>query len=58
VGLFDRRKHDDPLFDALMLLALIERLPYRAYTLGFTTTSASIEAAAAVIRRGIMGLDG
>lgn len=56
VGMLDQRGQDDPLFDSLALLALIERLPYRAYTLGFATPKASIDAAATIIRRGVMGL--
>lgn len=56
VGTFEARAHPDPLFDALVLLALIERLPYRTYTLNYTTPRAAIDAAATIIRRSILGL--
>jgi AcrR family transcriptional regulator len=55
--MFVRRRRDDPLFDALVLLALLERLPYRTHTLGFTPPTASIDAATTIIRRALLGLD-
>ncbi len=56
VARLDQRDFGDPLVDALILLALIERLPYRSLTLGFTTRAAAIDAAVTVIRRSLMGL--
>ncbi|MBS1848046.1 MAG: TetR/AcrR family transcriptional regulator [Actinobacteria bacterium] len=57
VEMFTRAGHDDPLFDALVLLALIERLPYRTYTLGYETPARAIDAASTTIRRVVMGFD-
>ncbi len=48
--------HDDALFDTLVLLALIERLPYRTFTLGYTSAEAAIEAGVTIIRRAVLGL--
>jgi AcrR family transcriptional regulator len=50
------RGFGDPVVDALALLALIERLPYSVFTLGFTTKADAIDAMITIIRRGFMGL--
>lgn len=55
VDVLDHHGHDDALFDALVLLALIERLPYRAYTLGFTSADDAIDAGVTIIRRSVLG---
>ena len=52
----DQRGFGDPVVDALALLALIERIPYSVFTLGFTAQSDAIEAMVTIIRRGLMGL--
>ncbi len=58
IGMLEQRGHADALLDALVLLALIERLPYRTYTLNYTTPRAAIDAAATIVRRSILGLEG
>jgi AcrR family transcriptional regulator len=57
VAILDARGFGDAEADALPLLAVIERLPYSVYTLGFATEQEAIEAMAAVIRRGFMGIE-
>lgn len=52
----DRRDFGDPVVDAVVLLALIERGPYSVYTLRFTTEADAIEAMITVIRRGLLAL--
>jgi AcrR family transcriptional regulator len=52
----DQRGFGDPVVDALALLALIERIPYSVFTLGFTAQTDAIEAMVTIIRRGLMGL--
>ena len=51
------RGFGDPVADALPLLAVIERLPYSVYTLGFASEQEAIEAMAVIIRRGFMGIE-
>ncbi len=58
VALLDGRDFGDPLVDALILLALIERLPYHSLILGFTPRGAAIDAGVTVVRRGLMGQPG
>ncbi|MCU1353775.1 MAG: regulatory protein TetR [Acidimicrobiales bacterium] len=57
VTMLEARGFGDALVDALILLALIERLPYRAFTLGFTTRSAAVDATVTIVRRGLMAQD-
>jgi AcrR family transcriptional regulator len=57
VDILDGRGFGDPVGDALPLLAVIERLPYSVYTLGFATEQEAIEAMAVIIRRGFMGIE-
>jgi AcrR family transcriptional regulator len=52
----EQRGFGDPLVDALALLALVERLPYSAFTLRFTDQDDAIDAMVTIIRRGFMGL--
>jgi hypothetical protein len=40
----------------VIFLAVVERLPYSAYTLGFTTEAGAIEAMVTIVRRGLFGL--
>jgi AcrR family transcriptional regulator len=54
VTMLEGRGFGDALVDALILLALIERLPYRAFTLGFTSRDAAIEATVTIVRRGLL----
>ncbi|MGH9274351.1 MAG: TetR/AcrR family transcriptional regulator [Acidimicrobiales bacterium] len=56
MDVLDERGFGDPMVDALALLALIERIPYSVFTLGFTAQSDAIEAMVTIIRRGLMGL--
>jgi AcrR family transcriptional regulator len=52
----ERRDFGDPVVDAVVLLALIERVPYSVLTLGFTTDADAIESMVALIRRGLLAL--
>ena len=56
VRLLEARSFGDPTVDAITFLALIERLPYSVYTLGFTDTADAIEAMITIIRRGFLAL--
>ena len=55
VTMLETRGFGDALVDALILLALIERLPYRAFTLRYTSREAAIEATVTIVRRGLLG---
>jgi AcrR family transcriptional regulator len=50
------RTFGDPDVDAVIFLAAVERLPYSAYTLGFTTEAEAIEAMVTIVRRGLFAL--
>jgi AcrR family transcriptional regulator len=54
VEMLEARDFGDALVDALILLALLERLPYRAFTLGFTTRAAAVDATVTIVRRGLL----
>jgi AcrR family transcriptional regulator len=54
VRILSQRPFGDPAVDAVMLLALIERVPYSVYTLHFTTPGPAIDAMITVIRRGLL----
>jgi AcrR family transcriptional regulator len=54
VSMLESRGFGDALVDALVLLALLERLPYRAFTLGFTTRAEAIDATVTIVRRALM----
>ena len=56
VRLLDQRDFGDPVVDAVILLALVERVPYSVYTLGFSSEGDAIEAMITVIRRGLLAL--
>lgn len=56
--LLDQRDFGHPQVAASMLLALLERAPYRVHTLGFASRGAEIDATATIMRRGFLGLDG
>ncbi len=55
--LLDQRDFGHPQVAASMLLALLERGPYRVHTLGFSTRAGEIDATATIIRRGFLGID-
>lgn len=55
--LLDQRDFGHPQVASAMLLALLERAPYRVFVLGFSTTAGEIEATLTIIRRGFLGLD-
>jgi AcrR family transcriptional regulator len=50
------RGFGDPEVDAVTFLAVVERMPYSAFTLGFTTEDGAVEATATIVRRGLFGL--
>ena len=54
VAMLERRDFGEPVVDAVTLLALIERVPYSVYTLGFTSEADAIESMVTVIRRGLL----
>ncbi len=56
VRLLERRDFGDAAVDATTLLALIERVPYSVYTLGFTTEDDAVENMLATLRRGFLAL--
>jgi len=55
--LLDQRDFGHPQVASAMLLALLERAPYRVFVLGFSTRAGEIEATTTIIRRGFLGLD-
>jgi AcrR family transcriptional regulator len=57
MAMLETRGFGDPLVDALALLALVERLPYSVYTLGFTQRDEAIDAMVTIVRRGFLGVD-
>jgi AcrR family transcriptional regulator len=56
VRMLDRRDFGEPVVDAVTLLAVLERVPYSVYTLGFTTEADGIESMITVFRRGFLAL--
>lgn len=56
VRLLEGRDFGNPDVDATTLLALIERVPYSVYTLGFTSEADAIESMVTAIRRGFLAL--
>lgn len=56
MALLDRRGFGDPLVDSLALIALIERMPYSVFTLGFTDRDHAIAAMVAIWQRAFMAL--
>lgn len=55
--LLDQRDFGHPQVASTLLLALLERAPYRVFVLGFSTRAGEIDATATIIRRGLLGLD-
>ncbi len=51
--MLEARDFGDPVVDATILMALVERVPYSVYTLGFTSEDDAVENMATVIRRGM-----
>jgi AcrR family transcriptional regulator len=56
VRLLQCRDFGDPSVDATTLLALIERVPYSVYTLGFTSEDDAVENMLLTIRRGFLAV--
>jgi AcrR family transcriptional regulator len=56
VRLLERRDFGNPVVDATTLLALVERVPYSVYTLGFTTEDDAVENMLLAIRRGFLAV--
>jgi AcrR family transcriptional regulator len=56
VQILEGRDFGNPDVDATTLLALIERVPYSVYTLGFTSEADAIESMVTTIRRGFLAL--
>ena len=56
VRIMEGREFGDPVVAAVTLLALIERVPYSVYTLGFIPEAEGIESMVTVIRRGYLAL--
>jgi AcrR family transcriptional regulator len=52
----ERRDFGDPATDAVVLLALIERVPYSVYTLRFRSADEAIESMVTILRRGFLGV--
>ena len=48
----------DPIVDAIVLLAVIERAPYAVLVLGYVDEPRAVEASAVIVRRGLFGRDG
>ncbi len=57
VRLLERRDFGNAVVDATTLLALVERVPYSVYTLGFTSEDDAVENMLVAIRRGFLALD-
>ena len=55
-AVLERRDFGDPATDAVVLLALIERVPYSVYTLRFRSPDEAIESMVTILRRGFLGL--
>jgi AcrR family transcriptional regulator len=55
--LLDQRDFGHPQVASAILLALLERAPYRVVVLGFSTTAGEIDATATIIRRGFLGAE-
>jgi AcrR family transcriptional regulator len=51
------RDFGDAATDAVVLLALIERVPYSVYTLRFSSADEAIESMVTILRRGFVGTD-
>jgi AcrR family transcriptional regulator len=56
VRLLERRDFGNPVVDATTLLALVERVPYSVYTLGFTSEDDAVENMLVAIRRGFLAV--
>lgn len=54
--ILEGRDFGHPDVDATTLMALIERVPYSVYTLGFTSEADAIESMVTIIRRGFLAL--
>jgi len=51
----EQRDFGDPATDAVVLLALVERVPYSVYTLRFRSADEAIESMVTILRRGFLG---
>ncbi len=56
VALLERRDFGNPEADATVLLAMLERIPYVVYTLGFASEAEGVDMALTVMRRGFGAL--
>jgi AcrR family transcriptional regulator len=52
----ERRDFGHPATDAVVLLALIERVPYSVYTLRFSSADEAIDSMVTILRRGFLGV--
>ena len=52
----ERRDFGEPATDAVVLLALIERVPYSVYTLRFSSPDEAIDSMVTILRRGFLGV--
>ena len=56
VRIMEGREFGDPVVAAVTMLALVERVPYSVYTLGFISEPEAIESMVTAIRRGFLAL--
>ncbi len=56
VRALEGRDFGDPATDAVVLLALIERVPYSVYTLRFRSADEAIDSMVTIFRRGFLGV--
>src|SRR5215212_6761278 len=51
----EQRDFGDPATDAVVLLALVERVPYSVYTLRFRSADEAIQSMVTILRKGFLG---
>jgi AcrR family transcriptional regulator len=57
VRIVHRRGFGDSTVGAIVLLSVIERVPYNVLVLGYVAEDNGVEAAALIVRRGLLGLE-
>jgi AcrR family transcriptional regulator len=57
VRIVHRRGFGDSTVDAIVLLSVIERVPYNVLVLGYVAEDDAVDAAALIVRRGLLGLE-
>ena len=57
VRIVNRRGFGDSTVDAIVLLSVIERVPYSMLVLGYVTEEQAVDAAGLIVRRGLLGLE-